>query len=224
MITAESDPEFHRVATPSTELFSGRFLRHSHADALVDVVSISAVHHILRHDWRQAQFARALHQLSAFAQLEGASVFRQGANRIRLKPGDVVLADAAVPFDWEFSGPFSVYAARFRSEHDEPCGREALIATAPRVGAIKRATLTLMLGTGGIDLTDVVLRDARKFGIRRDDVAREGALRDDHPTDRGSLARSGTLPREHRSLSAHVVAQPATTVRRRRYFGGRLHP
>jgi AraC-like DNA-binding protein len=46
-------------------------------------------------------------------QLQGTSLFTQAGSRAELKPGDYAVSTSTVPYEWEFTGDFSVFMLRF---------------------------------------------------------------------------------------------------------------
>jgi AraC-like DNA-binding protein len=108
-----SEPPFQRIETVQDGgEFNGKLSRQILDGISAHLVEIKATRHIQRRTEEHTRDSHIPLYIIMF-QLQGNSIFTQAGSRAELKPGDFAVSTSTVPYEWEFTGDFSVFMLRF---------------------------------------------------------------------------------------------------------------
>jgi len=108
-----SQPPFQRIETTKDGgEFVGKLYRQILDGISAHLVEIKATRHVQRRTEEHIRNTPEALYIVMF-QIEGTSIFTQAGSRAELKPGDYAVSISTVPYEWEFTGDFSVFMLRF---------------------------------------------------------------------------------------------------------------
>lgn len=108
-----TQPPFQRIETTTDDgEFAGKLSRQILDGISAHLIEIKATRHVQRRTEEHIRNTPEALYIIMF-QLEGSSIFTQAGSRAELNPGDYAVSTSTVPYEWEFSGDFSVFMLRF---------------------------------------------------------------------------------------------------------------
>lgn len=108
-----SEPPFQRIETTKDGgEFVGKLSRQVLDGISAHLVEIKATRHVQRRTEEHIRNTPIPLYIIMF-QLQGTSFFTQAGSQAELKPGDYAVSTSTVPYEWEFTGDFSVFMLRF---------------------------------------------------------------------------------------------------------------